>query len=202
MTATAIPSGQKLRQRALTLGWLTIAWNVVEATVAIGAGQAAGSSALIGFGLDATIEFASASVIVWQFSAPDARREHVALRLIALSFFALAAFLAIQAGLDLFDGQAADASRIGIALALASLVVMPQLAMAKQKVGALLGSASVTADSRQTWLCTYLSAVLLVGLVLNATLGWWWADPVVALVIAALATREGIEAWRGETCCD
>lgn len=192
----------RLRRRTLGLAWLTVVWNVIEAVVALAAGRAAGSLALIGFGLDSTIEVASAAVIIWQFSGLDEQREQRALRLIALSFFALAAYVTLQAGFDLLGGSEAEPSAIGIALTVASLVVMPALAMAKRSTGRQLGSATVVADSQQTWLCTYLSAVVLVGLLLNATLGWWWADPIAALLIAALALREGVEAWRGETCCD
>lgn len=194
--------GRRLRRRAVGLAWLTVAWNVVEAVVAIVAGAAAGSLALIGFGLDSTVEVASAVVIIWQFSGLDEQREQRALRLIAISFFALALYVVGQAGFDLLSGSEPDSSPVGIGLALASLVVMPLLATAKRSTGRRLGSVTVTADSQQTWLCTYLSAVLLVGLVLNAALGWWWADPAAALIIAALALREGREAWRGDTCCD
>ncbi len=195
-------SRTSLRQRAVALAWLTVGWNVIEAVVAIGAGRDAGSMALIGFGLDSTIEVASAAVIIWQFSGVDKKRERRALHLIAISFFALAVFVAAQAAIDLVSGNEPESSRIGIALALASLVVMPILATAKRSTGRRLGSVTVTADSQQTWLCTYLSVVLLTGLLLNATLGWWWADPLAALVIAMLAVREGIEAWRGDACCD
>lgn len=186
----------------MVLAWLTVAWNVVEAVVAIVAGRAAGSLALVGFGLDSTIEVAAAVVIIWQFSGLEEEREQRALRLIAISFFALAAYVTLQAGYDLLSDNEPEASPVGIALAIASLIVMPVLATAKRSTGRRLGSVTVTADSQQTWLCTYLSAVLLVGLLLNAALGWWWADPIAALVIAALAAREGMEAWRGDNCCD
>jgi len=201
MTTTATSRPGHLRRRALALAWLTVVWNVVEAVVAIAAGRAAGSLALIGFGLDSTIEVASAFVIIWQFSGLDEEREQRALRLIALSFFALAVYVTAQAGFNLFAGDQAESSTVGIALAVASLIVMPIIATAKRSTGRQMGSATVTADSQQTWLCTYLSVVLLVGLLLNATLGWWWADPLAALVIAALAIREGREAWRGDDCC-
>ena len=202
MTATEEVDRSRLRTRARQLAWATVAWNLIEALVAIFAGTAAGSPALIGFGLDSTIEVASALVIIWQFSGVDEQREQRALRLIALSFFALAGYVSIRAVLDLAGANEADSSTVGIVLAMVSLIVMPVLAIAKRRTGRQLGSATVTADSQQTWLCTYLSAVLLVGLVLNATIGWWWADPVAELIIAALAAREGIEAWRGDTCCD
>lgn len=202
METSTVPSADRLRRRTLTLAWLTVVWNVIEAVIALAAGRAAGSLALIGFGLDSTIEVASAAVIIWQFSGLDQQREQRALRLIALSFFALATYVTAQAGLDLVNGSEAEPSTIGIVLTVASLIVMPVLAMAKRSTGRQLGSVTVVADSQQTWLCTYLSAVVLAGLLLNATLGWWWADPIAALLIAALAIREGREAWRGETCCD
>lgn len=200
-TTDSVPT-ERLRRRVVVLAWMTIAWNVVEAVVAIGAGLEAGSLALVGFGLDSTIEVASAAVILWQFAGADEQRERQALRLIALSFFALAAYVSVQAGYDLSTTSEPDASVVGIVLAALSLVVMPLLATAKRRTGRRLGSVTVAADSQQTWLCTYLSAVLLVGLVLNAALGWWWADPLAGLVIAALALREGREAWSGDTCCD
>lgn len=191
-----------LRRWAIALAWATVAWNTVEAIVAIVAGSAAGSVALVSFGLDSTIEVASALVIIWQFSGIDEQREQRALRLIAISFFALALYVAVRALIDLVATNEPDASTVGIILAVVSLVVMPTLALAKRRVGRDLGSVTVTADSNQTLLCTYLSAVLLVGLVLNATVEWWWADPIAALIIAALAAREGLEAWNGDTCCD
>ncbi|NNE11944.1 MAG: cation transporter [Ilumatobacter sp.] len=195
-------TNDRLRRRALLLAWATVIYNVIEAVVAIAAGRAASSIALISFGLDSTVEVASAAVIIWQFSGVDENRERVALRLIGLSFFALAAYVSIQAVVDLSTSSEPDPSTIGIVLAAASLVVMPALAIAKRRTGRALGSVTVAADSQQTVLCTYLSAVLLIGLVLNATVSWWWADPLAALVIAGLALREGIEAWNGDTCCD
>jgi divalent metal cation (Fe/Co/Zn/Cd) transporter len=195
---------RRRRQRiALRLAWATIAWNTVEAVVAIVAGAAASSIALVGFGLDSTVEVLSASVIVWQMTSdvPE-EREAQALRLIALSFFALAGYVAVQAVFDLVSGSEPEASTVGIAMAAVSLVVMPTLAELKRRNGRRLASNSVVADSRQTMLCTYLSAVLLIGLLLNATVSWWWADPLAALVIAGLAVNEGREAWQGERCCD
>lgn len=191
-----------LRRRAVMLAWATVIWNVIEAVVAIATGIRAGSLALVGFGLDSTIEVGSAAVILWQFAGVDEERERRALRLIGVSFFALAAYVSIQAVIDLTNASEPDISIAGICLACVSLVVMPVLAVAKRGTGQQLGSATVTADSRQTWLCTYLSAVLLAGLVLNAALGWWWADPLAGLVIAGLALREGREAWVGDACCD
>jgi divalent metal cation (Fe/Co/Zn/Cd) transporter len=200
------PSRLERRRRhriALGLAWATIAWNTVEAVVAIAAGSAASSIALVGFGLDSTVEVLSASVIVWQMTSdvPEEREAH-ALRLIAISFFALAGYVTVQAAFDLISGSEPESSTLGIALAAVSLVVMPTLAALKHRNGRRLGSHSVVADSRQTMLCTYLSAVLLIGLLLNAAVGWWWADPLAALVIGGLAFKEGREAWHGERCCD
>lgn len=202
LKTTGASQRNRLRRAAVALAWATITWNVIEAVVAIAAGSAAGSVALVSFGLDSTIEVGSALVIIWQFSGLDQRRERLALRLIALSFFLLATYVGIRAVLDLATSSEPESSPVGIGLAVASLVVMPVLAAGKARVGRRLGSPTVSADSRQTWLCTYLSAVLLVGLVLNSLWGWWWADPIAGLVIAGLAIREGLEAWNGETCCD
>lgn len=192
----------ELQRRAVRLAWATIAWNVVEAAVAIAAGAAANSIALVGFGLDSTVEVMSAVVIVWQFRGLAEDRERRALKLIAVSFFGLAAYVAVQAIVDLVGTSRPESSPVGIGLAIASLVVMPLLARAKRRTGNAMGSVTVVADSNQTKLCAYLSAILLGGLVLNATVGWWWADPIAALAIAALAVNEGREAWRGETCDD
>jgi divalent metal cation (Fe/Co/Zn/Cd) transporter len=180
----------------------TITYNVIEAVVAIGAGIGASSVALIGFGLDSTIEVASALAVAWQFRGPDIEaRERTALRIIALSFFALATYVMVEAGRTLLGGTEADPSTPGLVLAGLSLAVMPGLSLAQRRAGRELGSASAVADSKQTLLCTYLSGVLLAGLALNAAFGWWWADPLAGLVIAAMAVREGLEAWRGEACC-
>ena len=179
---------------------MTIGWNVIEAVVAIVAGTMAGSIALVGFGLDSTVEVMSAAVIVWQFRGLAQVRERRALRLIALSFFALATYVAVRAIIDLIDQSQPESSAVGIGVAVVSLIVMSVLARAKRRTGELMGSATVIADSSQTQLCTYLSAILLCGLVLNATVGWWWADPVAAIAIAALAVNEGRQAWHGETC--
>ena len=191
-----------LQRRAVRLAWATIAWNVVEAAVGIVAGTVANSIALVGFGLDSTVEVMSAMVIVWQFRGLAEDRERRALKLIAVSFFGLAAYVAVQAVIDLVGTSKPESSTVGIGLAIASLVVMPLLARAKRRTGNAMGSVTVVADSNQTKLCAYLSAILLAGLVLNATVGWWWADPIAALAIAALAVNEGREAWRGKTCDD
>ena len=171
--------------------------------VAVAAGAAASSTALIGFGLDSFVEVSSALVVIWQFRArlPETR-DRLALRLIGVSFFALAGWVGFESIRSLLGQGEAEPSPVGIGLAAASLVVMPLLVWAKRRTGRQLGSATVVADSMQTLLCTYLSAILLAGLLLNATLGWSWADPVAALVIAAVAVREGVQAWRGEACED
>ncbi|MEX5269683.1 cation transporter [Kocuria sabuli] len=180
----------------------TIAYNVLEAIVAITAGAVASSSALIGFGLDSVVEVLSAAAVAWQFAAPDPHlRERAAMRVIAFSFFGLAAFVTVDALRALLGVAEPEHSPVGIGLAAVSLVIMPLLSWFERRTGRELGSASAVADSKQTLLCTYLSAVLLVGLLLNSTLGWTWADPVAALVIAVVAVREGAEAWRGDACC-
>jgi divalent metal cation (Fe/Co/Zn/Cd) transporter len=179
----------------------TISYNVVEAVVAIGAGRAASSSALIGFGLDSVVEVLSAAAVAWQFAAPDPeRRERAAMRLIAVSFFGLALLVGADAVRALVTAHPPDHSPVGIVLAAVSLAVMPGLSWFERRTGLELGSASAVADSRQTLLCSLLSGVLLVGLLLNATVGWWWADPLAALVIAGFAVREGMEAWHGDAC--
>jgi divalent metal cation (Fe/Co/Zn/Cd) transporter len=186
-----------LRRRGLLLEYVTIGWNIVEAGVAIFAGVAAGSIALIGFGLDSLIEVFAATVVVWQLRGMAENRERKALRLIAVSFFVLAAYVSLEANRDLVVGSEAVESDIGIALAAVSLVVMPVLGILKRRVGRAMDSRTLVADSTETLLCSYLSAILLAGLVLNATVGWWWADPLAAIGIAALAAREGLEAWTG-----
>ncbi|MCM3535103.1 cation transporter [Cellulosimicrobium funkei] len=180
----------------------TIAWNAVEAVVAITAGRVASSAALVGFGLDSLVEVLSAAAVAWQFAAPDPhRRERAAMRVIAVSFLGLAVFVSVDAVRSLLGAVEPEHSVVGIWLAAVSLAVMPFLSWFERRTGRELGSASAVADSKQTLLCTYLSAVLLVGLVLNVTLGWSWADPLAALVIAAVAVKEGVEAWRGDACC-
>lgn len=200
MTAGAVAA-----RRIRLLVAATITYNVVEAGVALASGAVASSTALVGFGLDSVIEVSSAAAVAWQFSArtDEAReaRERRALRVIALSFFALAAYVTVESGRALLGSGRAGESIPGIALAALSLLVMPLLSYAQRRAARELGSASALADSKQTLLCTYLSAALLAGLLLNATLGWWWADPLAALLIAAAAVREGREAWRGDPCC-
>jgi len=191
-----------LTRRVRLLVAATITYNVVEAVIALAAGTVASSTALIGFGLDSVIEVASAAAVAWQFSGSDPEaRERTALRVIAVSFFALAAYVTFESATGLFGQDRAEHSTVGIVLAAVSLLVMPVLSHAQRRAGRELGSASAVADSKQTLLCTYLSAVLLVGLGVNSLFGWWWADPLAALVIAAVAVREGREAWRGDHCC-
>jgi divalent metal cation (Fe/Co/Zn/Cd) transporter len=191
-----------LQRRIRLLVAATITYNVIEAAIALAEGMRVSSSALIGFGLDSVVEISSAAAVAWQFSAKDPEtREKAALRFIAMSFFALAAYVAVDAVRSLLGYGEARPSLIGIVLAAASLVIMPVLSLTQRRAGRELGSLSAVADSKQTLLCTYLSAVLLVGLVVNSLWGWSWADPVAALGIAAIAVREGINAWRGDPCC-
>ena len=191
-----------LTRRVRLLVPATITYNVIEAVIALAEGTRVSSSALVGFGLDSTVEVASAAAVAWQFSARDPEtREKAALRFIAFSFFALAAYVSVDAALSLAGVGEPQPTTIGIALAAASLVIMPALSLTQRRAGRELNSRSAVADSKQTLLCAYLSAVLLAGLVLHSVLGWTWADPVAALGIAALAVREGIEAWRGDPCC-
>lgn len=211
LPALASPPVRGLDRRALLarrIRWFvaaTITYNVIEAVVAISAGTRASSTALIGFGLDSVIEVSSAAAVAWQFSARDhatrEAREHRALRIIAVSFFALAAYVGIEAARGFLGGGHAGESIVGIVLAAVSVVIMPALSYAQRRAGREMGSASAVADSHQTLLCTYLSVVLLIGLILNAAVGWWWADPLAAVIIAALAVKEGREAWKGEGCC-
>jgi divalent metal cation (Fe/Co/Zn/Cd) transporter len=193
---------RRLGRRAQLLAGGSVGYNLIEAVVALTAGAIAGSVALTGFGLDSLVEVSSGLVILWQFSQPiPDERERQALRLIAISFFALAVYVTFESARTLLGSSEPRQSSLGIGLAVASLVVMPGLSWAQRRTGRALSSNSVVADSKQTMLCTYLSAVLLGGLVLNAGFGWPWADPVAALVIAAVAAKEGIDAWRGDDCC-
>ena len=192
----------RLGRRARLLAATSVTYNLVEAVIAVIAGVVAGSVALIGFGLDSVIEVSSGLVILWQFRhhLPQSR-EQQALRLIAVSFFALAGYVGFESLRALLTGSEPDASPVGIALAAASLTVMPFLSWAQRRTGRALHSNAVIADGTQTLLCTYMSAALLGGLVLNAVLGWAWADPVAGLLIAGLAYKEGRQAWRGDACC-
>ena len=203
-----IPSGPGPARRAVLarrvqlLVAATITYNVIEAVVAITAGTIASSTALIGFGLDSVIEVSSAAAVAWQFAGRDPQaRKKKALRIFAISFFSLAAYVIIESVRALVGGAEAEHSGIGLVLAAVSLAVMPGLSYAQRRAGRELGSRTAVADSRQTLLCTYLSAVLLVGLAVNSLFGWSWADPIAALVIAAVAVKEGREAWKGDSCC-
>ena len=202
MTTTANPARKRVLQRRIRLVvTITIAYNVVEAIIALVAGTVASSAALVAFGLDSIVEVLSAAAVAWQFSAKDPEsREKVALRVIAFSFFALAAYVIVDTVLSLFGGMDAEPSPVGIVLAAVSLVIMPGLSWFERRTGRELGSATAIADSKQTLLCAYLSAALLLGLLLNSLLGWAWADSVAALVIAGWAIKEGLEAWRGDAC--
>lgn len=204
MTDSNSLNGERRRVLQRRIRWIvaaTITYNVVEAVVAIVAGRAASSAALIGFGLDSMVEVLSAAAVAWQFSGRDPeRRERRALYLIAVSFFGLAAFVTFDAVRSLAGVAEAEHSTVGIALAAVSLAIMPALSWFERRTGRELGSASAVADSKQTLICSYLSGAVLLGLAANSILGWAWADAVAALVIAAFAVREGMEAWRGETC--
>lgn len=190
-----------LQRRIRWIVAATIAYNLIEAIVAITAGTVASSAALIGFGLDSTIEVLSAAAVAWQFTRRDPERwEKGTLRVIAVAFFALAAYVTATSVLALVGRIDVQHSTIGIVLTALSVVIMPFLSLAERRAGRELGSATAVADSRQTLLCTYLSAAVLIGLLLNSLLGWWWADAIAGLVIAAFAIREGIEAWRGDAC--
>ena len=189
-------------RRGRRLEYFTIGWNLLEAAVGIGAGLLAGSIALIGFGIDSLIETSSGAVLLWRLQEGEKgeKRERMALKLVGLSLMALAAYVAIDAVKGLIQKEPPEESLVGIILAAVSLVVMPLLAWAKRKVAAKLNSQALVADSHQTDICAYLSAILLVGLSLNALFGWWWADPVSALAMVPIIVREGLEALRGEAC--
>ena len=188
-----------LHRRVRLIVGVTISYNVIEGIVAVSAGAAASSAALIGFGLDSFIEVLSAVAVAWQFTRTDPERwEKPTVRAIGIAFFALAAYVTVDAILALVGVEPVAHSPVGIAIAVASLVVMPGLAWIQFRTGRELGSKSVQADAKQLLLCLYLSGTVLIGLLLNSLFGWWWADSVAALVVAALAGREGIEAWQGD----
>jgi divalent metal cation (Fe/Co/Zn/Cd) transporter len=201
---SAGPRRDRLTRTARRLAWLGLAWHLVEATVAIAAGVVAGSVALVGFGGDSLIEVAAGLVVLWRFAEnrlASESSERRAQQLIAVLFYLLALYVAAEATRTLLGGDHPAVSWVGIGLAAVTLGTMPRLATAKARVARDLGSSAGASESRQTMLCAYLSAGLLVGLGLNAIAGWWWADPVTALAIAAIAAREGRESWRGEACC-
>jgi divalent metal cation (Fe/Co/Zn/Cd) transporter len=191
-------------RRGRLLEYLTVGWNVLEAAAAIGAGLAAGSVALVGFGVDSVIESSSGAILLWRLRDGERgeARERAALRLVGVSFLLLAAYVACGAGKSLVMREPPEASRVGIGVAALSLLVMPLLARAKRGVAAEINSRAMRADSRQTDLCAYLSAILLAGLALNALFGWWWADPAAGLVMTPIIAKEGVAALRGETCDD
>ena len=191
------PTGvARLRRRGSGLEYASMAWMTAEAAVAITAGVIASSIALVGFGLDSVIEFFAAAIVVWQLRGED--RETRAVRLIGVTFFALAAYLAVEGIRDLAGQARPEQSIAGLAVTAAALVVMPLLAVAKRRTGRALGNRTLIADSTETAFCAVTSAATLLGVGLNAGLGWWWADPVAALVIAALAVKEGLEAWEDQ----
>ena len=187
---------EALRRRGLRLAWFIVVWDVVEGVVAVTAGLAAGSIALIGFGIDSSIEVFAASVVIWQLRGGALARQRPALRLIAISFLVLAAYVAFESARDLITEDKAGESVVGIALNAVALVVMVPVAIAQRRTGKQLGNAVLVAQSRETWVSNYLSVSLLAGLGANAALSWWWADPAVALLVAGIAAWSGIEAWR------
>jgi divalent metal cation (Fe/Co/Zn/Cd) transporter len=195
---------EALAARAKLLSWLSLAWMTVEGAVAIAAGIAAGSIALVGFGLDSAIEGFASVIIIWRFTGERVfshAAEERAQRLVAVQFFLLAPYVGFESVRALADGEHAETTWLGIALAIGSVVLMPALAIAKQRLADQLGSAATAGEGRQNMLCAYLAGALLLGLLGNALLGAWWLDPVVGLLIAAVAVKEGREAWRGEGCC-
>lgn len=198
--ATGAAAGVLVRRiRAIVA--FTIAYNILEAAISLAAGSAAGSGALIGFGLDSTIEVASAVAVAWQFSRRDPQKyEAVTLKIIAVAFFALALWVGAHSVHALVTRQAPESSVVGIVITAVSVVVMPTVSYLERQAGTALGSASAVADSRQTLMCAYLSIAVLVGLVLHSLFGWWWADPVAAMILAVVAVREGKEAWEGDGC--
>lgn len=194
---------ETLARRARALSWVSLGWMTLEGAVAITAGLMAGSVALVGFGLDSAIEGFASVVIIWRFTGHrvhSARAEERAQRLVAVQFFVLAPYVAVESVRALVGGEQPEVSPVGIALAACSVVLMPVLAVAKQRIAAELGSPATHGEGRQNMLCAYLAGALLVGLLGNALLGAWWLDPLVGLLIAAVAVQEGLEAWRGEGC--
>jgi divalent metal cation (Fe/Co/Zn/Cd) transporter len=197
---------QAVARRGRQLEYFTIAWNSLEGLIALVAGALAGSISLVGFGIDSFMEVTSGGVLLWRMSV-DAdvrkreRREKLSLRIVGVCFLALAAFVGYESIFDLISRKAPEHSIPGIILACVSLVVMPLLSRAKKKVGTDLGSAAMHADAKQTDFCVYLSVILLLGLVLNAALGWWWADPAAALIMVPIIAKEGIDGTRAKTCC-
>ncbi len=195
----------RLVRRAKLLSWLSLVWMTIEGAVGVIAGLLAGSVALTGFGLDSAIEGAASAIVIWRFSGgreSSQGAERRAQKLVGMSFFVLAPYIAVDATFALVDGAQPAASWAGVALALGSIVLMPLLARAKARLGAQLGSLATAGEGAQNMLCAYLAAGVLAGLLANVALGWWWLDPVVGLGIAALAVKEGRAAWAGEVCAD
>ena len=202
MAATVDVTRLSAIRRGRRLEYLTIAWNSADAAVALTAGLLAGSIALVGFGLDSLIEVSSGAIVLGRLSSDNERAERIALKVVGASFLALAAYVAFESVKALWLREAPERSLPGIILAAISLVVMPLLARAKRRVAAGIGSRALHADSRQSDLCAYLSAILLGGLLLNALLGWWWADPLAGLVMTPIIAKDGRKALRGDSCSD
>jgi divalent metal cation (Fe/Co/Zn/Cd) transporter len=195
---------ERLARRARLLSWLSLGWMTVEGAVALIAGIAAGSIALVGFGLDSAIEGFASVIIIWRFTGHrvhSAAAEQRAQRLVAIQFFLLAPYLAVESVRALIGGEHPDHTLAGVLLACGSIVFMPMLAIAKQRIADQLGSAATRGEGRQNMLCAYLGGALLIGLLGNTWFGAWWLDPTVGLLIAAVAVREGVDAWRGVGCC-
>jgi divalent metal cation (Fe/Co/Zn/Cd) transporter len=206
MATEAVTRSQHL-QRGIFLEYLTIGWNLIEGLVAVGSGALSGSIALVGFGIDSFIETSSGVILLWRLRAEhrgqDSRKlERTALKLVGVSFMLLTAYVAFDSLKALVERDAPERSLVGIAVAVLSLIAMPWLAFQKRKAAGNLNSAALRADSRQTSLCAYLSVILLGGLLLNALLGWWWADPLAALAMVPIIANEGLKAFKGETCSD
>jgi divalent metal cation (Fe/Co/Zn/Cd) transporter len=206
LTASSDPNPgerQQLIRRAKALSWLSLAWMTVEGTVAISAALVAGSVALLGFGIDSAIEAIASVIVIWRFTGSrklSAEAERRAQQLVAISFFLLAPYIAQDAIRTLVNGEHPSSSWVGIALAVSSILLMPMLGRAKRRLGTRLGSAATAGEGAQNMLCAYMAAGVLVGLLANSLFGAWWLDPIVALAIAALAVREGREAWSGDGC--
>ncbi len=196
-----------MAKRGARLSYFTIAWNSLEGLIGVVAGTIAGSISLVGFGIDSFIEVISGATLLWRMTV-DAdvqsreRNERLSLRIVGICFFSLAVYVAYGSCSDLISRKAPEHSIAGIILACVSLVAMPTLSQAKKKVGYNLRSAAMNADARQTDFCVYLAAILLSGLLLNATLGWWWADPAAALIMVPIIAKEGLDGVRGNVCCD
>ncbi|MFF0541041.1 cation transporter [Streptomyces coelicoflavus] len=189
------PDENTLVRRGLALAWFIVVWDVIEGAVAVTAGLAAQSIALVGFGIDSAIEVFAAAVVIWQLRGGAQARMRPALRMIALSFYVLAAYVAFESARDLITQDKAGESLVGIILNIVALAVMVPVAIAQQRTGRALGNPVLSAQANETWLSNYLSLSLLAGLGLNIAVGWWWADPLVALIVAGLAAKSGHEAW-------